>query len=102
MRDKGVNVPIIPGIMPITNYRQILRFTRICGATIPERLMNDLERIQDDPEAVHKFGVAHATEQCIDLLNYGVPGIHFYTLNKSRATREIIESLRANHPSREV
>ena len=95
MRDKGVNVPIIPGIMPITNYRQILRFTRICGATIPERLMNDLERIQDDHEAVHKYGVAHATEQCLDLLSYGVPGIHFYTLNKSRATQEIITRLRA-------
>jgi len=94
MREKGVNVPIIPGIMPITNYGQILRFTRICGATIPERLMRDLERIEDDPEAVHAYGVAHATEQCLDLLAHGVPGIHFYTLNKSRASQEIIERLR--------
>jgi methylenetetrahydrofolate reductase (NADPH) len=94
MREKGVNVPIIPGIMPITNYGQILRFTRICGATIPERLMRDLERIQGEPEAVHRYGVAHATEQCLDLLAYGVPGIHFYTLNKSRATQDIIGRLR--------
>ena len=95
MREKGVDVPIIPGILPITNYHQILRITPICGATIPEKLMNDLERIQDDHEAVHKYGVAHAIEQCVDLLSHGVPGIHFYTLNKSRATREIITKLRA-------
>ena len=94
MREKGVKVPIIPGIMPITNYRQILRFTRICGATIPPRLMNDLDELQNYPEAVHRYGVAQATEQCFDLLCHGVPGIHFYTLNKSRATREIIATLR--------
>ena len=94
MRYRGIRVPIIPGIMPITNYGQILRFTRICGATIPERLLRELERIEKDSEAVHKYGVAHATEQCRDLLRHGVPGIHFYTLNKSRATREIIRALR--------
>jgi methylenetetrahydrofolate reductase (NADPH) len=94
MREKGLKVPIIPGIMPITNYGQILRFTRICGATIPASLMKDLELIQDDLEAVHKCGVAHATQQCLDLLEHGVPGIHFYTLNKSRATQEIIGKLR--------
>jgi methylenetetrahydrofolate reductase (NADPH) len=95
MREKGLNVPIIPGIMPITNYSQILRFTRVCGATIPVELMKDLEPIQGDLEAVHKYGVTHATEQCLDLLAHGVPGIHFYTLNRSRATQEIIERLRA-------
>ena len=94
MREKGVNVPIIPGIIPITDYSQILRITRFCGATIPERLMRDLERIQGEPEAVHSYGVDYATEQCLDLLAYSVPGIHFYTLNKSRATQEIIGRLR--------
>jgi len=94
MREKGVTVPIIPGIMPITNFNQILRFTRICGATIPQKLVTDLERIQDNPEAVHEYGVEQATGQCKELLAHGVPGIHFYTLNKSTATRDIIRSLR--------
>jgi methylenetetrahydrofolate reductase (NADPH) len=95
MREKGVNVPIIPGIMPITNYNQILRFTRICGASIPDELINDLEPIQNNLDAVHSYGVKHAIQQCRELIDHGVPGIHFYTLNKSKATREIIESLRS-------
>jgi methylenetetrahydrofolate reductase (NADH) len=94
MREKGVKVPIIPGIMPITNYNQILRFTRICGATIPDKLVKDLEPIQNDPDAVHRCGVKHAIQQCRGLLDHGVAGIHFYTLNKSKATVEIIKSLR--------
>ena len=94
MREKGITVPIIPGIMPITNFNQILRFTRICGATIPQKLVTDLEQIQDNPEAVQKYGVEHAIVQCKELIAHGVPGIHFYTLNKSTATREIIRNLR--------
>ncbi len=94
MHEKGVTVPIIPGIMPITNYSQIVRFTRICGATIPEKLVRDLEPIQSNLEAVQQYGVDHATRQCKDLIAHGVPGIHFYTLNKSSATREIIKRLK--------
>ena len=94
MRERGVKVPIIPGIMPITNYNQILRFTRICGATIPDKLVKDLEPIQNNLEAVHRYGVKHAIQQCEELLDHGVAGIHFYTLNKSKATGEIIRSLR--------
>jgi methylenetetrahydrofolate reductase (NADPH) len=93
MRERGVSVPIIPGIMPITNYQQILRFTRMCGASIPERVVSDLEAIQHDPESVHRYGIELATKQCRDLLAHGVPGIHFYTLNKSRATQEILSNL---------
>jgi methylenetetrahydrofolate reductase (NADPH) len=94
MHEKGVTVPIIPGIMPITNYSQIVRFTRICGATIPGKLERDLEPIQGDLEAVQQCGVEHATQQCKELIAHGVPGIHFYTLNKSSATREIIKRLK--------
>lgn len=94
MREKGIKVPIIPGIMPITNYTQIVRFTKICGATIPEKLVAGLEPIQEDPDAVQQFGVDHAIEQCRELIGHGVPGIHFYTLNKSTATQEIIKALR--------
>jgi methylenetetrahydrofolate reductase (NADPH) len=91
----GINVPIVPGIMPITNYEQLQRFTRMCGATVPMRLALQLERVKEQPEALVQLGVAHATVQCMELLSRGVPGIHFYTLNKSPATRMIVSALRA-------
>lgn len=94
-RRAGINVPIVPGIMPITNYEQVQRFTRMCGATVPMRLALQLERVKDQPDALVQLGVAHATVQCMELLARGVPGIHFYTLNKSPATRMIVSALRA-------
>ncbi|HZI13192.1 MAG TPA: methylenetetrahydrofolate reductase [NAD(P)H] [Myxococcus sp.] len=94
-RRAGINVPIVPGIMPITNYEQLQRFTRMCGATVPMRLALQLERLKDQPDALVQLGVAHATVQCMELLSRGVPGIHFYTLNKSPATRMIVGALRA-------
>ncbi|MCP3142448.1 methylenetetrahydrofolate reductase [NAD(P)H] [Pyxidicoccus xibeiensis] len=94
-RRAGINVPIVPGIMPITNYEQLQRFTRMCGATVPMRLALQLERVKDQPDALVQLGVAHATVQCMELLSRGVPGIHFYTLNKSPATRMIVSALRA-------
>ena len=93
MRGRGVSVPIIPGIMPITNFQQILRFTKMCGASIPQKVADDLRTIQDEPELVQRYGIELATKQCTELLDHGVPGIHFYTLNKSRATQEIINKL---------
>jgi methylenetetrahydrofolate reductase (NADPH) len=89
-----VRVPIIPGIMPITNFEQIDRFTRLCGATLPMRLTLELEKRRNDSEAIQQLGIAHATLQCQELLAHGVPGIHFYTLNKSRATQMILAALR--------
>lgn len=94
-RRVGINVPIVPGIMPITNFEQLNRMVRMCGATIPMRLVLQLERVKDNPEAVMQLGIAHATVQCIELLNRGVPGIHFYTLNRSPATQMIVSALRA-------
>jgi methylenetetrahydrofolate reductase (NADPH) len=94
-RRAGINVPIVPGIMPITNYEQVQRFTRMCGATVPMRLALQLERVKEQPDAVVQLGVAHATVQCMELLARGVPGLHFYTLNKSPATRMIVSALRA-------
>jgi methylenetetrahydrofolate reductase (NADPH) len=90
-RRVGIQVPIIPGIMPITNASQAERF----GATIPFPLAEELDRRRNDPRAVLELGVAHATAQCIELLDRGVPGIHFYTLNRSTATREIYTALQA-------
>jgi methylenetetrahydrofolate reductase (NADPH) len=97
-REAGIGVPIIPGIMPITNLSQIKTITGMCGATIPAELERELEGRADDPEAVVELGVAYATLQCSDLLARGAPGIHFYTLNKSPATRAILAALRAAHP----
>ena len=97
-REIGIDVPIVPGIMPITNYGQIKRFTDMCGASIPEALENELTGRADDPEAVAELGVAYATLQCSDLLARGAPGVHFYTLNRSPATRAILAAVRAAHP----
>jgi methylenetetrahydrofolate reductase (NADPH) len=99
-REIGIEAPIVPGIMPITNVEQLKRFTSMCGASIPERLLRELEVRADQPEAVLDFGVAYATLQCADLLANGAPGIHFYTLNKSPATRAILSALRALAPWR--
>ena len=94
-RAAGITVPIVPGIMPITDYRQIARFTAMCGATIPAKLRAALEDRVDEPEAVAELGVAYATLQCVDLLERGAPGIHFYTLNKSPATRAVVSAIAA-------
>jgi methylenetetrahydrofolate reductase (NADPH) len=93
LRKIGVDVPVIPGIMPILNLNQIKRFTKMCGATIPPDLMGRLETVQDNPESVYQIGIDHATNQCEELLMQGAPGIHFYTLNRSRATLSILKRL---------
>ncbi len=91
----GITVPILPGIMPITNFEQISRFTAMCGATIPPKLYAELLARADQPDAVKELGVSYATLQCQDLLARGAPGIHFYTLNKSPATRAVVSALLA-------
>ncbi len=95
-RNAGLTSPIVAGIMPVTNVAQIERFTKMCGATIPSKLWQDLDRHRDDPEAVVKIGIEHSVAQCRDLLAKGAPGVHFYTLNRSRSTREILRELRAD------
>jgi methylenetetrahydrofolate reductase (NADPH) len=97
-REIGIEVPIIPGIMPITDCRQIQRITSMCGSEIPARLQRELELRADEPQAATDFGVAYATLQCADLLANGAPGIHFYTLNRSPATRAILSALRTLIP----
>jgi methylenetetrahydrofolate reductase (NADPH) len=94
VRALGVTVPIIPGIMPITNLSQIKRFTALCGASIPAPLLAELEACGADTAAVQALGVEHATAQCRDLIARGVPGVHFYTLNRSLATRHVLDRLR--------
>ena len=90
----GIKIPIIPGIMPITNFNQIKKFASLCGATIPERVVQKFEKYQDNLEETKKIGVEFATEQCIDLIKNGVKGLHFYTLNKSDATIKIYQNIK--------
>jgi methylenetetrahydrofolate reductase (NADPH) len=84
--------------MPITNVHQIKRITALCGSEIPSRLRYALESRADEPEAVSELGVAYATLQCAQLLANGAPGVHFYTLNRSPATRAILGALRLMRP----
>jgi methylenetetrahydrofolate reductase (NADPH) len=93
----GIRVPIVAGIMPITNVAQIKRFVSMCGAKIPQPLLLKLESLESDPEAVYAAGVEYATRQCQDLLFHGCDGLHFYTLNKSKATVQICKALGADH-----
>jgi methylenetetrahydrofolate reductase (NADPH) len=93
-RAAGIQVPIVPGVMPVTSLAGIKRMTALCGVGIPSGLLARLEAAGDDAEAVQRIGVEHATEQCRTLLAGGAPGIHFYTLNRSRATVDILERLR--------
>ncbi len=89
----GVKVPIVPGIVSILSATQIKRFTAMCGASIPAPLAAKLEALGSDDAAVAEFGIEYATRQCEDLLRAGVPGIHFYTLNKAQATVRILKNL---------
>ncbi len=97
-REAGVTVPIVPGIMPVTSYRSIKRITEMCKSEIPEAFESELEAREEDADALADLGVAYATLQCVDLLARGAPGIHFYTLNRSPATRAILAALRAAQP----
>src|SRR5947209_605881 len=97
-RAVGIDVPIIPGIMPITDVSQIKTITGMCGATIPAPLLEQLELRAEDPDAVLQLGVSYATLQGAELLARGAPGIHFYTLNRSPATRAILSALRLLRP----
>lgn len=89
----GVTMPIIPGIMPITNFEQIVRFSGMCGTSVPEWLRAEMAPLGDDLEAVGRLGIELAVRQCRELLVAGVPGLHFYTLNKSAATIAIHDRL---------
>jgi len=93
-RAAGITIPIIPGIMPISNYDQIVRFSAMCGASIPDWLHQKMTPIREDLDAVKALGIELAASQCRELLQAGVPGLHFYTLNKSEATIAIVDHIR--------
>jgi methylenetetrahydrofolate reductase (NADPH) len=89
----GVDIPIRPGIMPITNYRQLARFSSICGAEIPQWIMRRLEYWDDDLESIRAFGLDVVSRLCEQLLRDGAPGLHIYTLNRAQATEALLERL---------
>ena len=89
----GVKVPLIPGIIPILSVAQIKRMGALCGADLPPKLVSELDKCGDDDEAVSQLGIEYATAQCEELLREGVPGLHFYTLNKAKSTTAIVRNL---------
>jgi len=93
LRRLGVCVPIVPGILPILSVPQVRRFTALCGSKIPPRLEQLLAKVENDDEGAVRLGIDYATEQCQGFLGFGVRGIHFYSLNKSRSVRAILENL---------
>ena len=93
-REAGIEQPIVPGIMPVISAANIRRITKMCGSRIPEELQTQLSAVEEDDEATMGVGVAWATAQCRELLDRGAPGIHFYTMNRSPATRRVFEALR--------
>lgn len=92
-RRLGCDIPVLPGIMPITSLSQVTRMAQLCGSELPPEVLQRLEPIADDRVAVRAEGIAIATELCNELLSRGAPGLHFYTLNRSKATREIYANL---------
>lgn len=94
-RRMGIDVPITPGIMPITNYRQLSRFSKMCGAEIPQWIRRRLKGFGEDPEAIHEFGLDVVTRLCERLIDGGAPGLHIYTLNRARASKDLWQRLNA-------
>ncbi len=97
-RALGIRIPVIPGIMPVTDVAQIKRFTQMCGAKIPSELSADLETADGKKDVVVDIGIRYSTAQCASLLKNGAPGVHFYTLNKSTSTRTILSELQTRLP----
>ena len=96
VQEARIDVPVEPGLMPIISREGIVRMAALSGARLPEHLQRELDTRGDDPDAVVEIGVAHTTAQALELIDEGAPGIHFYTLNRSRATREIVSAIRSH------
>jgi methylenetetrahydrofolate reductase (NADPH) len=92
-RKAGIQIPIVAGIMPVTHGPQIQRFASMCGASIPKEMQDAISKFGEDQQSVEAFGIEYATRQCAELIRAGIPGIHFYTLNKSHATTQIYKNL---------
>jgi methylenetetrahydrofolate reductase (NADPH) len=98
VRDRGIDVPVIPGILPILSLDQVRRFCANCDASLPESIERTMDAFGGDPQAEAEFGIAYATRQCEELLAAGAPGIHFYVINRAGPTRAILSALRIGRP----
>lgn len=98
VRALGIRVPVVPGVLPILSSEQTTRFASLCSAKIPGRLDRLLKRVENDKEGAVQLGIDYATEQCEQLIAFGVPGIHFYSLNKSRSVKAILDNLALTGP----
>ena len=98
VRAMGCDIPIIPGIMPITSYGQIRRFAELSGTDVPAELVARIEAVKEDKAAVRRIGLEAAVDMCCELLDSGAPGLHYYTLNRSRATTELRTMLARRRP----
>ncbi len=97
-RGAGIEVPIVPGILPVRSEEQVRRFTALCGASIPEDLDERLRELHGDPEAVRELGADWALDQCRELLAEGAPGIHFYTINRAEPAAHVVRTMRRERP----
>ena len=95
IQDLNINVPVVPGIMPVFSFKNINRFAEMCGVSIPHTLNTEMENYKNDPESILKLGIDLSVKQCSDLLDNGVPGLHFYTMNRTIQVREILKQLRS-------
>ena len=93
IKKTGMEKPIIPGILPVLSTKQIQRFTAMCGASIPDAMMNGLNALSEDDSAATEYGIEYAVKQCEGLIQAGVPGLHFYCLNKSYSTTQVVKAL---------
>ena len=93
LKKLNINIPIVAGIMPVTNAKQIRKITSLCGCTIPEKLRKILDRYENNPKALKEAGIAYATEQIIDLMTSDIDGIHIYTMNKTETAKKIMNSI---------
>ena len=94
LKKLNINVPLVAGIMPVTNAKQIRKITSLCGCTIPDKLKKILNRYENNPQALKEAGIAYATEQIIDLITSDIDGIHLYTMNKVETAKKIMESIK--------
>ena len=94
LRNEGINLPVIPGIMPIISKKQITKMTSLAKITVSDIIKEKIEKYKDEPQSLQNFGIDYATKQCIELIEKGVPGLHFFTLNKSYSTSKILDNIK--------
>ncbi len=94
LRDEGINLPVVAGIMPVLSEKQLIKMTSMAKITIPDIIKEKIEKFKDEPKSLIKFGIDYAASQCIDLIRHNVAGLHFFTLNKSYSASKILDNIK--------